>query len=244
MRTLVVIPTYNEKENVAAAVRGAIASSDTHALVVDDGSPDGTAEAVRGLMAAHPGRVHLLERAGKQGLGSAYRAGFARAIAEGYDMVCEMDADGSHDPTMLPALIGAVAGGADLSLGSRRVPGGKIEGWAAHRHLMSTGAMTVSRMLLGLRTKDVTSGFRCYRISLASRLLDLGIRSDGYAFQEETLFHAERLGSRIVEIPIVFRDRKEGISKLGWRDIAQFFGTIVRLRFGRTGEVPLIGEAK
>lgn len=231
MRTLVVIPTYNERENLRSAVAGVLAGGEgLSVLVVDDASPDGTGMLADELAAEHPGRVTVLHRAGKQGLGSAYLAGFRRAVEQGYDAVCEMDADGSHDPAALPLLTAAVERGADLSIGSRRVPGGSVEGWGPHRHFMSNGAMMLARAALGLRTKDVTSGFRCYRRAVAEALLALPIASGGYAFQEETVFYAERLGFKVVEVPIVFRDRRMGTSKLTWREVAQFFSIIGTLR--------------
>lgn len=231
LRALVVIPTYNERENVETAVRAVLAQpGNLSVLVVDDASPDGTGRMADAMAAMHPGRVLVLHRPGKLGLGSAYLAGFRMAIDRGYDAVCEMDADGSHDPSVLPALLAAVENGADLAIGSRRVAGGATVGWGAHRHLMSGGAMLLARIALGLRTRDVTAGFRCYRNELAREILDIGIESSGYAFQEETVFYAEKLGYRVTEIPIVFRDRALGRSKLTWREVAQFFATIARLR--------------
>lgn len=231
LRILVVIPTYNERENLDTAVRAVLAQpGEFHVLVVDDASPDGTGQLADVLAAAHPGRVAVMHRPGKLGLGSAYLAGFQRAIDGGFDAVCEMDADGSHDPSVLPKLASAVEKGADLAIGSRRVLGGTTVGWGPHRHLMSGGAMLLARLVLGLKTKDVTAGFRCYRIALARELLSVGIEGGGYAFQEETVFYAEKLGYRVVEVPIVFRDRTLGRSKLTWREVAQFFTVIAKLR--------------
>lgn len=231
MRTLVVIPTYNERENIETLVVTMLeaTSADVAMLIVDDASPDGTGELANVLSGQHPDRVFVLHRKGKLGLGSAYLAGFRHALEYGYDAVCEMDADGSHDPHAVPRLVALVAQGADLAIGSRRVPGGNVVGWGPHRHLMSGGAMTVSRWALGLQTRDVTSGFRCYRAALAAELLAQPIASNGYAFQEETLFYAERLGFKVVETPIVFRDRMRGHSKLSLREVLQFFSTICTL---------------
>jgi dolichol-phosphate mannosyltransferase len=234
MRVLVIIPTYNERENVDTAVRAVLAQpGDFSVLIVDDASPDGTGELADALAAAHPGRVEVHHRKGKLGLGSAYIAGFQRALDGGYEAACEMDADGSHDPAVLPRLVAAVENGADLAIGSRRIPGGMTVGWGPHRHLMSGGAMLLARLALGLRTKDVTAGFRCYRAALVREILGIGIEGGGYAFQEETVFYAEKLGYRVVEVPIVFKDRTLGRSKLTWREVAQFFAVIAKLRRAR-----------
>jgi len=231
MRTLVIIPTYEERENLETIVRGVLAvRGDLSVLVVDDASPDGTGELADALAVQNPDRVFVLHRQGKLGLGSAYLAGFRFGLERGFDAVCEMDADGSHDPAALPLLLYAVERGADLAIGSRRITGGRVEGWGPHRHFMSGGAMLLARLALGLKTKDVTSGFRVYRENVARALLSLPIASGGYAFQEETVFYAERLGFAVVEVPIVFRDRQKGKSKLTWREIAQFFSIIGKLR--------------
>lgn len=232
MRTLVIVPTYNERENIETVVASFLEATSAEAavLIVDDSSPDGTGELANVLSMHHPDRVFVLHRKGKLGLGSAYLAGFRYALDRGYDAVCEMDADGSHDPHALPRLIALVEKGADLAIGSRRVPGGNVVGWGPHRHMMSGGAMTIARWALGLKTRDVTSGFRCYRATLAAELLAQPIASNGYAFQEETLFYAERLGFKVVETPIVFRDRLHGQSKLSMREVVQFFSLIGTLR--------------
>lgn len=232
MRTLIVIPTYNERENIETLVARilALGRPDVAVLVVDDASPDGTGRLADDLARRHPERVSVLHRPAKSGIGSAYLAGFRLAAERGFDAACEMDADGSHDPDALPALLRAVERGADLAIGSRRIPGGKVVGWGPHRHFMSGAAMTLSRLALGLKTRDVTSGFRCYRRKAIDALLSLPIASNGYAFQEETLFFIERAGLKVVEVPIVFRDRERGTSKLTWHEVAQFFAIIGRLR--------------
>lgn len=232
MKTLVIIPTYNERANLESIVARVLACGepDIDLLIVDDGSPDGTGELADALVAATPQRVTVLHRQGKNGLGTAYLAGFKHALEHGYEAACEMDADGSHEPESLPALMDAVArGSADVAIGSRRVPGGKIEGWGPHRHFMSSAAAAFSRHALGLDTHDVTAGFRCYRATVLGDLLAARLSSDGYAFQEEAIFHCERLGYRVCEIPIVFRDRTAGESKLTWKEIPAFFATILRL---------------
>jgi len=230
MRVTVVVPTYNEKENVSELVAriAALAFADLDIVIVDDRSPDGTAVAVRQLMARFP-FLHIIERSGKLGLGSAYVEGFKYALKEGADIVCEMDADLSHAPEDLPRLIAAVTGGADVAIGSRRILGGKIVGWNWRRHFASKGAVWFSRMLLQLRTKDATSGFRAYRTHVLRSIGFESVHSDGYAFQEEMLMRCERKGFIIKEIPTTFIDRTRGSSKLGYREIAAFFRSIFRL---------------
>jgi glycosyltransferase involved in cell wall biosynthesis len=230
MKTLVVIPTYNERENLAGLVEHILALPvSVDVLVVDDNSPDGTGQLADQLAADRPNRVFVLHRPSKNGLGTAYFDGFQWGLKHRYDALCEMDADGSHDPADLPDLIGAVEDGADLAIGSRRVRGGRIVGWNAWRHLMSWGANTISRLLLRLKTKDVTAGFRCIRADLIRRVLTAVPAAGGYAFQEESLFMFERSGARIFETPVVFVDRRKGSSKLGRQEIKEFFQTIVRL---------------
>lgn len=227
-----IIPTYNEKDNLELVVSGIfeLGLADLSILVVDDGSPDGTGAVADRLSDRYPGKLHVLHREGKLGLGTAYLEGFRFGIARGFEALCEMDADGSHEPAALRDLVAAVSGGADVAIGSRRVPGGRIVGWGPHRHLMSWGAMTLSRLALGLKTRDVTAGFRCYRARVVEELLRRPISSNGYAFQEETIFYCEKLGFRIAEIPVTFRDRVRGGSKLSKKEIIAFFTTIRRLR--------------
>ncbi len=232
MRTLVIIPTYNERENIESAVLGLLELGlpDVSILIIDDSSPDGTARVAEALAVAHPDKVRVINRAAKYGIGSAYLEGFRFAMANGFEAACEMDADGSHDPSALPRLLAAIEHGADVAIGSRRVGGGGVTGWGPHRHLMSLGATEFSRWMLGMKTKDITSGFRCYRKAVIEQLLRLPIASSGYAFQEETLYYCEKFGFRIIEIPIVFRDRVRGVSKLSCREVPAFFRTIFRLR--------------
>jgi dolichol-phosphate mannosyltransferase len=230
MKTLVVIPTYNEAENLAGLVERILALTPPgDILVVDDGSPDGTGQLADSLAQTHRGRLTAMHRSGKRGLGSAYIAGFRWGLDHAYEALCQIDADGSHDPEDLPRLWEAVRLGADLAIGSRRVAGGRIVGWNWWRHLMSWGAMTLSRMLLRLQTCDVTAGFRCYRAATARLLLDRQPAAGGYAFQEESLFLVERSGAQISEIPVTFRDRERGASKLGRADIKEFFRVLWRL---------------
>lgn len=231
MKTLVVIPTYNEIENLETVVTKILGLNEPglELLVVDDNSPDGTG-ALADHLAAADVRVHVLHRAEKNGLGGAYLAGFAWGRARDYDVLCEMDADGSHNPADLPRLLQAVADGADLAIGSRRVKGGHVVGWGPHRHVMSWGAATLSRLALGLKTHDITAGFRAYRATVIDQLLAAGVKSNGYAFQEETVFLCERAGRRIVEVPVIFVDRRLGKSKLSPKEARAFFATIVKLR--------------
>ncbi|MGN6408272.1 MAG: polyprenol monophosphomannose synthase [Curtobacterium sp.] len=213
---LVIVPTYDEAENVraiAAAVLGAL--PDAHLLVVDDASPDGTGDIVRQL-AAEDDRVHLLERSGKLGLGTAYVAGFRWGLERGYPLLVEMDADGSHPADRLPALVAAVDGADDvmLAIGSRWVPGGSVVDWPLHREVLSRGANTYARFVLGIGVRDVTAGFRVYRADAIARMDLDSIDSKGYCFQVDMTLRVDDLGGRIVEVPIRFRDRVHGVSKM------------------------------
>ncbi|MBP9694945.1 MAG: polyprenol monophosphomannose synthase [Candidatus Magasanikbacteria bacterium] len=229
--TVIVIPTYNELDNIEPLLK-AIFSLDIPNLavvIVDDRSPDGTAEAVRKMIPDYP--IFLIERNKKMGLGSAYIAGFKKALAVGADIIFEMDADFSHDPRDIPKLIASITNGADLAIGSRRIPGGKIIGWNRRRRFTSRGATWISRLLLGIKTKDVTAGFRAFKKEvLLSFPLD-DIQSNGYAFQEELLYRVEKAGFKIAEIPVIFTDRQKGKSKLGRAEIVDFFVSIFKLRF-------------
>lgn len=229
---LILIPTYNERENIGALLDAVLVHADVHVLVIDDASPDGTADDVRSHTHFND-RVFLLAREGKEGLGAAYRAGFAWGMAHEYQTLTQMDADFSHHPSDVPRLLAAIHSGADVAIGSRKILGGRIEGWNAWRMFCSTGAMAASRICLGLRTKDVTAGFRTWRKEFVARLPVMHLQSNGYAFQEEMLMHAEHAGAQIHEIPVVFRDRARGVSKLGVQDIYDFFYTLIRLTFIR-----------
>lgn len=225
---LILVPTYNERENIRALLNALSGIPNVHVLVIDDASPDGTAEDVR----AHEffdRRIFLLAREGKQGLGAAYRAGFAWGFERDYETLTQMDADFSHDPIDLPRLFAAMDAGADVAIGSRKIAGGSIEGWSLWRKFCSAGAMSASRLSLGLKTKDVTAGFRTWRKDFIEKLPVLTLQSNGYAFQEEMILAAEREGGRISEVPVIFRDRVRGSSKLGLDDIGEFFYTLVRL---------------
>lgn len=232
-KVAVCIPTFNEKESIGQTIQGIFALNRKELLiiVIDDNSPDGTSAVVKGIGERYKDRIVLIERNGKLGLGSAYKAGFQRALELGADLIVEMDADGSHDPGDLPALIDAVTRDFDLSIGSRWIAGGRIVGWGVHRYLMSRGAMWFSRIVLGLEPRDVTSGFRCYRKNVVRQLLATEVSSSGYAFQEEILYRCQQYGFRIVEIPITFRERRFGSTKLSWKDVVEFVKVMLFLRF-------------
>ncbi len=230
MKTVVVIPTYNERENIKKLIPALfhLGCSDFSLVVVDDNSPDGTSEELIKFATQFP--ITLIKRPKKLGLGSAYVSGFTEALRIGADLVVEMDADLSHKPTDIPRLISACEDGADLAIGSRRVPGGGIEGWGPIRHMMSAGAMSFARIILQLKTHDVTAGFRCFRRQVLTSINLDTINSSGYAFQEEVLYRTEQKKFRVVELPTIFIDRLNGKSKLSHKDILEFFLTILRLR--------------
>lgn len=213
---LVIIPTYNEKENIRAIVEHVMRlAGDFHVLVVDDGSPDGTAAIVKGLMLNVPGRIHILERSGKLGLGTAYIAGFKWALANGYRFIFEMDADFSHDPDDLLRLYAACAeDGADMSVGSRYVKGGEVKDWSWDRIMLSYCASLYVRMVLWLGVRDTTAGFVCYRRHVLEALPLDEVKFVGYAFQIEMKYRVRLAGFRIAEVPITFIDRLKGKSKM------------------------------
>lgn len=221
MRTLIVLPTFEEAENIEEVlerVRAVVPDADV--LVVDDNSPDGTADLAE-ASGARLGGVSVLRRPGKAGLGSAYRAGFAVGLREGYDALVEMDSDLSHDPASLPALVAAVEEGADLAIGSRYVAGGSIPNWATHRLLLSRWGNRYAAAVLGLDVRDATAGFRVYRASMLSQISLEDVHADGYAFQIEMAYAVARRGGRIVEVPIAFTDRIRGTSKMSGRIVVE-----------------------
>ena len=213
---LVVVPTYNERENIVAIVEAVMALPDAfELLVVDDSSPDGTAHLVRSLMERFPGRIHLEERAGKSGLGTAYIHGFRWALAKGYPFVFEMDADFSHDPKDLPRLLAACRDqGADVAIGSRYVTGVNVVNWPMSRVLLSFFASKYVQFITGMKIHDTTAGFKCYRRAVLESMNFSAIRFVGYAFQIEMKFRAWRKGFCIVEVPVIFTDRTLGQSKM------------------------------
>jgi dolichol-phosphate mannosyltransferase len=230
-RVLVITPTYNERDNLVPlteALFAAVPRADL--LIVDDASPDGTG-ALADELAAKDARVRVLHRRGKLGLGTAYVEGFQRALAEGYDVAVELDADLSHDPAYLPVFLGAIEAGADVVVGSRNVPGGGVEGWGPGRHVLSKGGSLYSRVILGVGVKDLTTGYKAYTRA-ALETIDVGtLRSTGYSFQVETTFRALRKGLRVVEIPIVFVDRRVGQSKMSRAIFAEAVLEVWKLRF-------------
>jgi len=231
-RLLIAIPTYNERENIGPLLPALLASHpEAHVVVIDDNSPDGTGQVVATLAAQDP-RIHLIRRDKKRGLGSAYRTAFAWALEREYGHVLVMDADRSHDPAQIPRLLDASTR-ADVVVGSRYVPGGRIEHWPLSRRALSWGGNQLARLAAGAQLRDWTAGFKCYgRPALASLALDR-IRSEGYSFQIEILFHCHRGGWKIREVPITFSDRRLGRTKMSRREVYQAMATLLRIAWLR-----------
>jgi dolichol-phosphate mannosyltransferase len=228
---VVVVPTYNERSNIEALILGVLAAGPRcRVVVVDDGSPDGTGVLADALSAAHPGRVEVIHRAAKGGLGPAYIAGFGRALELAPDLVAQMDADLSHDPAALPRLV-AAARDADLVVGSRYVKGGGTTGWPLWRRLMSRMGGSYASVVLGAPVRDLTSGFKVWRPATLQRIGIDRLRSDGYAFTIETTWRALKQGARVVEVPIVFTDRVAGASKLSRRIVIEAALLVWKLRW-------------
>ena len=229
-RTLIVTPTYNEKDNLPRfidAVRSAWPAADL--MVVDDNSPDGTG-ALADAIAAEDDHVKVMHRPGKLGLGTAYTQAFQKGMAEGYDRFFEMDADLSHDVRYLPDFIAALDEGADVVIGSRNIPGGGVEGWGLGRHAISKGGSLYSRAILGLGVKDLTSGYKAFtRQALEAIDIDT-VHSNGYSFQIEMTYRALRKGMRVKEVPIIFVDRTAGKSKMSRRIFVEAIGVVWKLR--------------
>ena len=242
VRPLVVLPTFNEALNIADVlekVRAAV--PDAQILVVDDGSPDGTADLAEQL-GRELGNVTVMRRAAKAGLGSAYRAGFREGLARELDVMVEMDSDLSHDPAALPSLLAAIDEGADLVIGSRYVPGGTIPNWGLHRRLLSRWGNRYAGFVLGLPVRDATAGYRAYRASALQKVDLDAIRADGYGFQIEMAYAVQRSGGRIVEVPISFSDRVRGTSKMSSRIVVEALGLVtwwgIRDRLLHRGKPP------
>ena len=220
MKALVVMPTYNEAESVIGVIDQVLAADPrVDVLIVDDGSPDGTARLVAGRAAGEP-RVRLLERSAKQGLGAAYRAGFAWGLQRGYEALVEMDADLSHPPERLPALLDGLAG-ADLVIGSRYVPGGRTVNWSRLREAISRGGNAYVRLALGVPVHDCTAGYRAYRRQVLEALPVSAVQSNGYCFQVEMAHRTWQEGFRVVEVPIAFTERATGVSKMSKQIVAE-----------------------
>ena len=235
MKKVVIIPTYNEKENIERMVRAVRAlEDDFHILVIDDGSPDGTASIVKGLQGEFAGSLHIIERSGKLGLGTAYLTGFKWALAQGYDYIFEMDADFSHNPADLPRLLRACTeGGADLAIGSRYCNGISVINWPIGRVIMSYYASAYVRFVLGMKVFDTTAGFKCYSRKVLETINLDKVRMHGYGFQIEMKYSAFKLGFKIKEVPIIFEDRKEGTSKMSSGIFGEAFWGVLKLRFRR-----------
>jgi dolichol-phosphate mannosyltransferase len=230
-----VLPTYNEAENVEGIVRAALAKlpSSSRILIVDDNSPDGTGT-IADRLAAEQAQVEVLHRPRKEGLGPAYIAGFRRALAGGAGLILEMDADFSHEPAYLPRLL-AAAQRADLAIGSRYVPGGGVGDWGVLRRAISRGGSTYARLVLGVDVRDLTGGFKCFRREVLEAIDLDAVRSRGYAFQVELTYQAIRLGFSVAEVPIVFRDRRVGSSKMDRSIVLEAIWRVPLLRFGSRG---------
>ena len=212
--TLVIIPTYNERQNLPLIVSRVRASvPDCHVLIADDSSPDGTGD-LADQLAATDDHVHVLHRPGKQGLGAAYLDGFDWGLHRGFDVLVEMDADGSHQPEQLPSLLERIDAGADLVLGSRWVPGGSVKNWPRHRLLLSRGGNVYTRLALGIPIQDATGGYRAFHRRGLERLVLADVESQGYCFQVDLAWRAVRAGMRVEEVPITFVERELGASKM------------------------------
>ena len=227
----IIIPTYNEAENLPTLVKEIfnLDISDLNIVVVDDNSTDGTGALADELSKKYD--LTVIHRPTKLGLGSAYLVGFKKAFEFKADVIFEMDADFSHNPQDIPRFITEIKSGYDVVIGSRRVSGGNVSGWSWSRNLESKSAMIFARFVLNLTTKDITAGYRCYRSNVLKKIGLDNIKSNSYAFQEEMIYFCEKKGFKIKEIPVTFADRKLGKSKLGIKDIIEFFITIFRLKF-------------
>jgi len=231
MRVLVIVPTYDESDNIERIAQ-AVRTHGYDLLVVDDGSPDGTGAIADKIAAADPG-VLVMHRAEKSGLGPAYAAGFAYGLDLGYEILCEMDADFSHDPADLPRLVACVEAGADLAIGSRYVPGGGTHGWPWYREALSRGGNVYASMLLGISVRDATAGFRAFRDTTLRKIDPSSCRASGYGFQVEMAWRTERAGLEIVEVPITFKDRIVGESKMNGKIALEAIALVTRWGIAR-----------
>ena len=229
---IVIIPTYNEKENIERIIRAVFAlDGGYHILVIEDGSPDGTGAIVKGLQKEFPERLFMIERSGKQGLGTAYITGFKWSVKNGYDYIFEMDADFSHNPADLPRLYEACSrDGADLAIGSRYCDGISVINWPIGRVIMSYYASVYVRTVLGMKVYDTTAGFKCYRRKVLETIDLDNVRMKGYGFQIEMKYSTYKLGFKIKEVPIIFVDRKEGTSKMSSGIFGEAFWGVLRMK--------------
>ena len=230
-KKLVIIPTYNEKENIEKIIRKVLSlDGDFHILIIDDGSPDGTAGIVKSLMAEFPGSLFIIEREGKLGLGTAYLTGFKWALEHGYEFITEMDADFSHNPDDLPRLIEACQSGADVAVGSRYCKGVNVVNWPMGRLLMSYFASVYVRLVLGVKIYDTTAGFVCYRRNVLEAIDFDRVKMKGYGFQIEMKYTAYKLGFKIAEVSVIFVDRTAGVSKMSSSIFGEAFWGVMGLR--------------
>ena len=240
LHVAVIVPTYNEEENIESLVTQLLAlPTGVHVIIVDDNSPDGTGAIADRLAAESEGRMEVIHRAGKLGLGTAYIAGFRRALVAGAELICTMDADFSHNPRYIPAMVEKIEQGHDLVIGSRYVPGGGTSGCTIKRKLLSWGANAFARLTLGLHAHDTTAGFRCYRRQV---LEDVGldtVKADGYSFLVEMLYHVQRRGWRVGETPIIFENRQQGVSKISQGEILHAIATVLRMGWNRLTKRPV-----
>ena len=229
---VVIIPTYNEARNITSIVEAVLSLNGPYSIiVVDDGSPDGTGQLVKDIQAKFPDKIHLIERAAKSGLGTAYLAGFAYAQQRGFELVCQMDADFSHDPNDLPRLAAAVRAGADMAIGSRYLGGVRVVNWPLSRLFLSYGASVYTRVITGLPVRDVTAGFKCIHRRVLEGVELERIKSNGYSFQVELHYRTWKKGFSIVEVPIVFTERVEGTSKMNRSIVKEAAMKVWELRF-------------
>ena len=239
MKNLVIIPTYNEVENVEKIIRAVLALPEGfEILIIDDGSPDGTAGVVKGLQGEFASRLHIIERSGKLGLGTAYLTGFRWALEKDYDYVFEMDADFSHAPSDLPRLLKACTDGADMAIGSRYCNGVSVVNWPIGRILISYFASVYVRKVLGFKIFDSTAGFICYSRKVLETIDLDEVRMKGYGFQIEMKYTTYKLGFKIAEVPVIFVNRKEGTSKMSGGIFGEAFWGVIKLRFRKFGRRP------
>jgi glycosyltransferase involved in cell wall biosynthesis len=243
MDVLVLVPTYNERENLAVLAPRVLAHSGYRMLVIDDASPDGTGELADDLSRQWNGRLHVLHRSKKEGLGRAYVAGMRKALGEHPGLICQMDADGSHDADDLPRLVSA-ARDCDLVIGSRYVDGGALSGWSRYRMALSRLGNAYVRAVIGLRVRDCTAGMRCWRPETLVRLSLDRVQSNGYAFQVETLYRTILNGGRVCEVPITFTDRTRGTSKLSGGVVLEGLALPWRIRSGVLAAKPAVGVGR